>query len=74
MSDTQLWGGILSMLIAMLVWVIKSTSARLDEVEEKNVQYRLEMDHLFVRKQDYKEDIVRIEKKLDKIMDSLINR
>jgi len=74
MSDTQLWGGILSMLIAMVIWVIRSTTSRLDDVEEKNVQYRLEMDHLFLRKTDYKDDLVRLEKKIDRIMDTLIKR
>jgi hypothetical protein len=73
-TDTQLWGGILSLLIAMVIWVIRSTTARLEDVEDKNVEYRLEMDNLFVRKQDFKEDIVRLEKKLDRIMDTLMKR
>jgi hypothetical protein len=74
MTDTQLWGGILSMLIAMVIWVIRSTTSRLGDVEDKNVEYRLEMDNLFVRKEEYKEDINRIEQKLDRIMDTLIRR
>ena len=74
MTDTQLWGGILSLLIAMVIWVIRSTTARIEDVEDKNVEYRLEMENLFVRKEEYKEDICRIEKKLDRIIDTLIRR
>lgn len=74
MSDMQLWGGILSMLIALVVWVLRSTTSRIEAVEGKSVEYRLEMDDLFLRKTDYKDDLVRLEKKIDRIMDTLIKR
>jgi hypothetical protein len=74
MSDMQLWGGILSMLIALVVWVLRSTTSRIEAVEGKNVEYRLEMDDLFLRKSDYRDDLVRLEKKIDRIVDTLIKR
>jgi hypothetical protein len=74
MSDMQLWGGILSMLIALVVWVLRSTTSRIEAVEGKNVEYRLEMDDIFLRKSDYRDDLVRLEKKIDRIVDTLIKR
>lgn len=74
MSDMQLWGGILSMLVALVVWVLRSTTARIEVVEGKNISYRLEMDDLFLRKSDYRDDLIRLEKKIDRITDTLMKR
>ena len=73
MSDMQLWGGILSMLIALAVWVLRSTTSRIEAVEGKSVEYRLELEE-YVRKDQYRTDLLRIEKKIDRIVDKLIAR
>jgi cob(I)alamin adenosyltransferase len=69
MEPVVFWNLILTLFLSVGGWFIRSTVSDMRRLEQKMFECQSDLSDKYVRKDDYREDIRRIEHKLDQIFE-----
>jgi uncharacterized protein YoxC len=71
MEPVIFWNMILTVFLSIGGWFIRTVVTDLRRIEKQMYECQTDLNDRFVRRDDYKEDIRRIEHKLDQIFDMI---
>lgn len=69
MDAALFWNAILTLLVSFGGWMVRSVITDIKALEKQMFECQSQMNDKFIRRDDYHDDIIRIEGKLDKIFD-----
>ena len=71
MEPVIFWNTILTVFLSIGGWFIRTVVTDLRRIEKQMYECQTDLNDRFVRRDDYKEDIRRVEHKLDQIFDMI---
>ena len=71
MEPVIFWNTILTVFLSIGGWFIRTVVTDLRRIEKQMYECQTDLNDRFVRRDDYKEDIRRMEHKLDQIFDMI---
>jgi uncharacterized protein YoxC len=71
MEPVIFWNMILTVFLSIGGWFIRTVVTDLRRIEKQMYECQTDLNDRFVRRDDYKEDIRRVEHKLDQIFDMI---
>jgi len=71
MESVIFWNTILTVFLSIGGWFIRTVVTDLRRIEKQMYECQTDLNDRFVRRDDYKEDIRRMEHKLDQIFDMI---
>jgi uncharacterized protein YoxC len=71
MEPVIFWNMILTVFLSIGGWFIRTVVTDLRRIEKQMYECQTDLNDRFVRRDDYKEDIRRMEHKLDQIFDMI---